>query len=43
LWFDAANLAESSLEERRYYLILAEKLGHGRANQLAVALDEVSR
>jgi four helix bundle protein len=37
------NLAEGSLEECRYYLILAEDLGYGDTSQLAGAAEEVSR
>jgi len=37
------NLAESSLEECRYYLILAQDLGYGDATQLTTTLEEVSR
>jgi four helix bundle protein len=37
------NLAEGSLEECRYYLILAQDLGYGDTAKLAGALEEVSR
>jgi len=37
------NLAEGSLEECRYYLILAQDLGYGDTTQLARTLEEVSR
>ena len=37
------NIAEGSLEECRYYLILVGDLGYGDTAQLAAALDEVSR
>jgi four helix bundle protein len=37
------NLAEGSLEECRYYLILSQDLGYGDTSKLAVAADEVSR
>ena len=37
------NLAEGSLEECRYYLILAQDLGYGDTTNLATALEEVSR
>src|ERR1700730_1413642 len=37
------NVAEGSLEESRYYLILAQDLGYGDADTLASTLDEVSR
>jgi four helix bundle protein len=37
------NIAEGSLEESRYYLILAQDLGYGDTAQLISALEEVSR
>ena len=37
------NLAEGSLEESRYYLILAQDLGYAETAKLASALEEVSR
>jgi 23S rRNA-intervening sequence protein len=37
------NLAEGSLEECRYYLILAQDLAYGDTTQLTTALEEVSR
>ena len=37
------NMAEGSLEESRYYLILTEDLGYGRAEELLKSLEEVSR
>jgi len=37
------NLAEGSLEESRYYLILAQDLGYGRTEMLMFSLEEVSR
>jgi four helix bundle protein len=37
------NLAEGSLEECRYYLILAQDLGYGNTSNLASAAEEVSR
>jgi four helix bundle protein len=37
------NIAEGSLEECRYYLILAEDLGYGDNTDLAVVAGEVSR
>lgn len=37
------NIAEGSLEESHYYLILAQDLGYGRTEQMRSALDEVSR
>jgi four helix bundle protein len=37
------NMAEGSLEESRYYLILAQDLGYGDAGRLNAALEETSR
>jgi four helix bundle protein len=37
------NLAEGSLEECRYYLILAQDLGYGDTGRLAALLEEVSK
>jgi len=37
------NIAESSLEESRYYLILAEDLGYGKSDERMNLLEEVSR
>ncbi|HEV2233409.1 MAG TPA: four helix bundle protein [Terriglobia bacterium] len=37
------NMAEGSLEESRYYLILAEDLGYGKTDKLMAMLEEVSR
>jgi four helix bundle protein len=37
------NLAEGSLEECRYYLILAQDLGYGDATKLSSTPEEVSR
>ena len=37
------NLAEGSLEECRYYLILAQDLGYGQTEQLMGSLEEASR
>jgi four helix bundle protein len=37
------NIAESSLEETRYFLILARDLGYADSVQLMAALEEVSR
>lgn len=37
------NIAEGSLEESRYYLILAQDLGYGRTEVLMTLLEEVSR
>ena len=38
-----ANIAEGSVEESRYYLILASDLGYGKTDELLAALEEVSR
>ena len=37
------NIAEASVEESRYYLILARDLGYGRPEDLMHVLAEVSR
>jgi 23S rRNA-intervening sequence protein len=37
------NIAEGSLEESRYYLILAQDLGYGDARKLLAQLEDVSR
>ena len=37
------NIAEGSLEECRYYLILAEDLGYGEPRSLTETLEEASR
>ncbi len=37
------NIAQSSLEECRYYLILAKDLNYGEAKQLNLQLEEVSK
>jgi len=37
------NMAEGSLEESRYYLILAQDLGYGKTEELMQLLEEVSR
>lgn len=37
------NMAEASLEESRYYLILAKDLGYGDPSSLTTSLEEVSR
>ena len=37
------NMAEGSLEETRYYLILAKDLGYGDTSSLTTSLEEVSR
>jgi four helix bundle protein len=37
------NIAQSSLEECRYYLILAEDLGYSETQEQMIVLEEVSR
>jgi four helix bundle protein len=37
------NIAEGSLEECNYYLILAQDLGYGNTTVLATSLAEISR
>ena len=37
------NMADASLEESRYYLILAQDLGYGDTSNLTTSLEEVSR
>jgi four helix bundle protein len=37
------NIAEGSVEESRYYLILVQDLGYGDTAKLTSALEEVSR
>jgi len=37
------NMAEASLEESRYYLILAQDLGYGDTTSFKTSLEEVSR
>ncbi len=37
------NIAEGSLEECRYYLILAQDLGYGDSASLANTAEEISR
>jgi four helix bundle protein len=37
------NLAEGSLEECSYYLILAQDLGYGDTEKMSASLEEVSR
>jgi four helix bundle protein len=37
------NIAQSSIEECRYYLILAKDLGYGDTTMLTESLEEVSR
>jgi four helix bundle protein len=36
-------IADGSLEESRYYLILTQDLGYGETGGLMAALEEVSR
>lgn len=38
-----STIAEGSLEESRYYLILAQDLGYGETDGLMAQLEEVSR
>jgi four helix bundle protein len=37
------NIAQGSLEECRYYLILASDLNYGECSKLTMLLEEVSR
>lgn len=37
------NMAQGSIEESRYYLILAQDLGYGQTEELMSLLEEVSR
>ena len=37
------NIAEGSLEESRYYLILVHDLGYGQTDSLTAILEETSR
>ena len=37
------NIAQGSLEESRYYLILSKDLGYGDSDNLKVMVEEVSR
>ena len=37
------NIAQGSLEECRYYLILSEDLGYGKTQELERMLEDVSR
>jgi four helix bundle protein len=37
------NMAEGSVEECRYFLILTKDLGYGEAPALSAALEEVSK
>lgn len=37
------NIAQASLEECRYYLVLAKDLGYGDTSQLMSRLEEVSK
>src|SRR5215470_3860171 len=38
-----ANIAEGSVEECRYYLILSQDLGYGQSESLMRALEETSK
>ena len=37
------NIAQGSLEESRYYIILARDLGYGDVSELSLLLEEVSK
>lgn len=37
------NIAQGSLEECRYYLILAKDLGYGESSEITFKLEEVSK
>jgi four helix bundle protein len=37
------NMAEGSIEESRYYLILAQDLGYGKTDTLMESLEQASR
>jgi four helix bundle protein len=37
------NIAQGSIEERKYYLILAQDLAYGTSQQLSLQLQEVSK
>lgn len=37
------NIAQASLEECRYYLILSADLGYGREEQLMLQIEEISK
>jgi len=37
------NIAEGSVEECRYFLILTRDLGYGETQKLSARLEEVSR
>jgi len=37
------NIAQGSLEECRYYLILSKDLGYGESSELTFTLEEVSK
>jgi four helix bundle protein len=37
------NVAQGSLEECRYYLLLTRDLGYGETKQLLIEIDEVGR
>jgi hypothetical protein len=39
----AANLAQGSLEECRYYLILIRDLGYARTDEMSGRLEEISK
>lgn len=41
--FRFMNIAQGSLEESRYYLILAQDLSYGKTHALMASLEEVSR
>lgn len=38
-----ANISEGSLEECRYYLILAQDLGYGETTALTALLEQISK
>jgi hypothetical protein len=37
------NIAEGSVEESRYYLILSQDLGYGQSESLTSTLEEISK
>jgi four helix bundle protein len=37
------NIAQGSLEESRYYLILAKDLGYGDVSELCQMIEEISK
>lgn len=37
------NIAQGSLEESRYYLILTQDLGYGETSELMIQIEEVSK